>query len=89
MFSPFELFNVKFEITEGENIRTQQMQAPQMLIEQQFLQLIQQATKIQIPIKVKLSRTEQVYDNFDQKFVDRENSITFMNNTYIQLKGQD
>ena len=89
MFSPFELFNVKFEITEGENIRTQQMQAPQMLIEQQFLQLIQQAMKIQIPIKIKLSRTEQVYDNFDQKFVDRENSITFMNNTYIQLKGQD
>lgn len=93
MFNHFQMFDdlyaVIFEITEGDNVRKQQMQAPRIIIEQQFLQLMQQAANVQIPVKIKLSRTEQVFDSFDQKFVDRENSITFMNNTYIQLKGQD
>ena len=47
-----DLYDVIFEITEGDNVRKQQMQAPRIIIEQ-------------------------------------ENNITFMNNTYIQLKGQD
>lgn len=93
MFQHFQMFDdlydVIFEITEGNNIRKQQMQAPRIIIEQQFLQLMQQAANVQVPVKIKLKRTEQIYDSFDQKFVDRENSITFMNNTYIQLKGQD
>ena len=84
-----DLYDVIFEITEGDNVRKQQMQAPRIIIEQQFLQLMQQAANVQIPVKIKLSRTEQIYDNFDQKFIEQENSITFMNNTYIQLKGQD
>jgi hypothetical protein len=84
-----DLYDVIFEITEGDNVRKQQMQAPRIIIEQQFLQLMQQAANVQIPVKIKLSRTEQIYDNFDQKFIEQENNITFMNNTYIQLKGQD
>lgn len=93
MFNHFQMFDdlydVIFEITEGDNVRKQQMQAPRIIIEQQFLQLMQQAVNVQIPVKIKLSRTEQIYDNFDQKFIEQENNITFMNNTYIQLKGQD
>ena len=93
MFNHFQMFDdlydVIFEITEGDNVRKQQMQAPRIIIEQQFLQLMQQTANVQIPVKIKLSRTEQIYDNFDQKFIEQENSITFMNNTYIQLKGQD
>ena len=93
MFNHFQMFDdlydVIFEITEGDNVRKQQMQAPRIIIEQQFLQLMQQAANVQIPVKIKLSRTEQIYDNFDQKFIEQENNITFMNNTYIQLKGQD
>lgn len=93
MFNHFQMFDdlydVIFEITEGDNVRKQQMQAPRIIIEQQFLQLMQQAANVQIPVKIKLSRTEQIYNNFDQKFIEQENNITFMNNTYIQLKGQD
>ena len=93
MFNHFQMFDdlydVIFEITEGDNVRKQQMQAPRIIIEQQFLQLMQQAANVQIPVKIKLSRTEQIYDNFDQKFIEQENNITCMNNTYIQLKGQD
>lgn len=89
MFQPFELFDVTFEITEGNNIRNQRMQAPRMLIEQQFLQLIQQAANLQTPIKVKMSRIEQIYDNFDQKMVDRENSVSFMNNAYLATRKEE
>lgn len=87
MFQPFELFDVNFEITEGENIRTQRLQAPQMLIEQQFLQLMQQAANLQTPIKIKMSRTEKFYDVFDNKWLDRENSVAFMNNAYCNSEG--
>jgi hypothetical protein len=83
-----DLYDVIFEITEGNNIRKQQMQAPRIIIEQQFLQFMQQAANVQIPVKIKLSRTEQIYDNFDQKFIDQENSITFMNNAYTAQRGE-
>ena len=92
MFNHFQMFDdlydVILEITEGNNIRKQQMQAPRIIIEQQFLQLMQQAANVQIPVKIKLSRTEQIYDNFDQKFIDQENSITFMNNAYTAQRGE-
>ena len=83
-----DLYDVIFEITEGDSVRKQQMQAPQIIIEQQFLQLMQQAANVQIPVKIKLSRTEQIYDNFDQKFIEQENSITFMNNVYTAQRGE-
>jgi hypothetical protein len=83
-----DLYDVIFEITEGNNIRKQQMQAPRIIIEQQFLQFMQQAANVQIPVKIKLSRTEQIYNNFDQKFIDQENSITFMNNAYTAQRGE-
>lgn len=92
MFQHFQMFDdlydVIFEITEGNNIRKQQMQAPRIIIEQQFLQFMQQAANVQIPVKIKLSRTEQIYNNFDQKFIDQENSITFMNNAYTAQRGE-
>lgn len=89
MFQPFELFDVDFEITEGDNVRNQHLQAPRMLIEQQFLQLMQQAANLQIPVKIKMSRTEQIYDVFDRKFVDRENSVAFMNNAYLATRKEE
>lgn len=93
MFNHFQMFDdlydVIFEITEGDNIRKQQMQAPRIIIEQQFLQLMQQAANVQILVKIKLSQTEQIYDNFDQKFVDRENNITFMNNAYLATRKEE
>ena len=92
MFNHFQMFDdlydVIFEITEGDNVRKQQMQAPRIIIEQQFLQLMQQAANVQIPVKIKLSRAEQIYDNFDQKFIEQENSITFMNNVYTAQRGE-
>ena len=91
MFNHFQMFDdlydVIFEITEGDNVRKQQMQAPRIIIEQQFLQLMQQAANVQIPVKIKLSRM-QIYDNFDQKFIEQENSITFMNNAYTAQRGE-
>lgn len=85
----FEIFAVNFEITEGENTTTQYVEAPQMMIETQFIQLMQQATRIATPIKIKLSRPEQIYDVFEQKMIERENSIVFKNNAYITKYGED
>lgn len=89
MFQPLELFDVTFEITEGINTSTRRMQAPQILIEQQFLQLMQQAANLSIPVKIKMSRIEKIYNVFDDKWLDRENSVTFMNNAYIAQNGEN
>ncbi len=58
------------------------MQAPRVLIEQKFLSLVQQAANNPNPISVKLMRKVPIYDNFDDKWIERENSVLFMNHAY-------
>lgn len=58
------------------------MQSPRIMIEQKFLSLVQQAAKNPNPVSVKLMRKVPIYDNFDGKWIERENSILFMNLAY-------
>jgi len=36
-----------------------------------------------------MSRQIPIYDNFDKKWIVRENSVAFANNAYIKVKGED
>jgi hypothetical protein len=87
MFQQLEVYNCKFEIVNGDNKQVKNMQAPRLFIEQQFLTLVQQAARVNSPVKIKLSRPDVIYDNFEQKFIEHENSITFMNNAYVSKEG--
>ena len=85
----FEIYEVKLEVTEGANTQVHRLQAPRMVIESQFLGLMQQAGQIGTPVKIKLSRPEQIYDAFEQKMIERENFIIFRNNTYRSTYGDE
>lgn len=65
------------------------MQAPRAVLEQQFVSLIQQATQSNKPIRLKMSRKVPVYDDFNDKWIERGNSVVFANNAYIKVKGED
>lgn len=84
-----EVFECTFDIEVEDRIQHQTVQAPRAVLEQQFLGLAQQAAKSKKPMRVKMSRQIPIYDNFDKKWIVRENSVAFANNAYIKVKGED
>ena len=84
-----EVFECTFDIEVEDRIQHQTVQAPRVALERQFLGLAQQAAKSNKPMRVKMSRQISIYDNFDKKWIVRENSVAFANNAYIKVKGED
>ena len=84
-----EVFECTFDIEVEDRIQHQTVQAPRVALEKQFLGLAKQAAKSNKPMRVKMSRQIPIYDNFDKKWIVRENSVAFANNAYIKVKGED
>lgn len=84
-----EVFECTFDIEVEDRIQHKIVQAPRAALEQHFLGLAQQAAKSNKPMRVKMSRQIPIYDNFDKKWIVRENSVAFANNAYIKVKGED
>ena len=84
-----EVFECTFDIEVEDRIQHQTVQAPRVALERQFLGLAQQAAKSNKPMRIKMSRQIPIYDNFDKKWIVRENSVAFANNAYIKVKGED
>ena len=80
-----EIYDVVFEITQGENISRQAMQAPREILEANFVQVVNEIAHINIPTKVKMARTVYVEDTYNKRWIPRENSVTFANNAYVEL----
>ena len=79
------MFSCTFEITVGDKTQSQTMEAPRIMLEQNFEQLVGQAAQDTRPIKVKMKRMQRVYNNFDEEWVEREFSVAFANNKYIEI----
>lgn len=84
----FETFKVNIEITVGDRVSHRQMEAPRVMIEQQFLGLMQDAANHPEPVRIHMTRSIPRFDRFQQKWVNSENSVTFINNAYISLHGE-
>lgn len=84
----FELFDVEIEITTLRGARVSQISAPRMILEQQFLSLVQEAASIPEPAKVKMKRMIHIYSQFDNCWYDRECSIEFTNYAYTRSHGE-
>lgn len=80
-----EMYDVVFEITQGENISRQAIQAPREILEANFLQVANDIAHINIPTKVKMARTVYIEDTYNKRWIPRENSVTFANNAYAEL----
>ena len=97
MFATYEdLFGREFssdtvilEISENQNVRKQILTMPQIVIKQQFLSLVQQASQSPAPIKISMTRTEYYYDKIKQKESPLESRVTFANNQYVALHQEE
>ena len=69
-----EVFACIFEIEQNGNIQRQRMEAPRIMIEQQFTQLVQQAANSTIPIRIKMMRNAHVWNQLEKKWID--NNVT-------------
>lgn len=83
-----ETFDCMIDVESNGSNQRQRMQAPRIMIEQQFISLMHQASQASHPVKVRLSRMAKVYDKFGSpvfengKHLERELYIVFANNAY-------
>ena len=80
-----QVFTCEFEVWVGERIQRRTIQAPRLMLEQEFMSLMQNAVSAEAPVKIKMSRCESIYNQFDGEWVEREHSVTFANNAYTAI----
>lgn len=84
-----EIYTCTLEVEQNGNVQRQTIEAPRIMLEQQFINLMQQASKVNNPIKIKMSRKVPTYNNYADEWVDLEHYILFENDAYIhQTKGE-
>lgn len=81
-----EVYTCTLEIEQNGNLQQQTIEAPRIMLEQQFIDLIQQASKVNHPVKIKMSRQVPTYNNYDDEWVDLEHLLVFENDAYIKQK---
>ena len=82
----FEAFDCIIEVEVDGNKQRQRMQAPRIMIEQQFLGVCQEIAQINTPAKARLSRIAQCSSDWFDEIVEREVEIVFENNAYCNEK---
>jgi hypothetical protein len=92
MFEPYEV-DIETYI-EDKMVNKQTIQAPQQIIISNFLQLMNQIKNDKRPLKVRMTRPEIIWDNFENKQKVLTNEISFSNNAMIafeesQVKNND
>lgn len=83
VYGIFDTFAVTFEIESQGSISTQMMDAPQIIVQNQFINLVQQAVQIDSPCRIKMSRIAQIYDNINHTTKNIEHYLEFKNNAYL------
>ena len=66
--SAFEAYDVTFEIyIDGKLTSSQTMEAPRMMIESQFVNLLEQIRRDSRHIKVRMTRPIEIWDSFEKR----------------------
>ena len=80
----FEVFEVDFETyLEDRMMGKQKLRAPKEIIIANFMQTVNQIANDRRPIKIRMTRPEVVWDNFDNKEIVLTNEVSFSNNAMI------
>lgn len=87
IYEQFGIFQCEFELTIDDRVQTREMQAPRMMIEQEFKRIMKGAMHDTKPVKIRLSVQKKIYDEFTKDWIERDNAITFANNAYVQKYG--
>ena len=80
----FEAYEVTFEIYNKDNLTQRQtMQAPKEILIINFIQTMNQISKDQRPLKIKMIRPNVIWDRFENKEKVLHNEISFSNKAMI------
>ena len=83
-FNMFEKYEVTFEIyIEDKLVNKQTMQAPKEILMANFIQTVNQIAQDRRPMKIRMSRPEVIWDEFENKQKSIENEVIFGNNAMI------
>lgn len=86
MFNKMNIFRVVFDIEIDGKTQRQIIEAPQFMIEQQFLSYVEQAANATLnPVKIKMSRSVPIWNQMENRWVNQENSVIFTNSAYKNL----
>ena len=81
--SAFEAFNCFFEIEVGNQNQKYFMEMPRVMLEKEFISLVQQAAQHSVPTRIKMGRLIPIWNQLEQKWIEIENSIEFENLPYV------
>ena len=80
----FEIFDVNFEVyIEDKLTNRQKLKAPKEIIIANFMQTVNQIKDDRRPIKIRMTRPEIIWDNFDNKQITLTNEVSFSNNAMV------
>ena len=74
-----DVFTCTFDIDIGDKRQQKTIQAPRIMIEQEFISLVQQANDSPSPIRITMSRKVPIWSQLQNKWIEREHSIIFQN----------
>lgn len=80
------MYECSFDVEVDGERQIQQMTAPRIMIEQQFMQLMQNAAQDRRPVRIVLSRDVDCVDKWTGEEFVRECSIEFKNKSYVNYE---
>lgn len=76
-------YTVALEIYTPSGVQKRQLQAPRVLIEQQFLSLVEQSMSSGAPVKIAMRRYEPEWNQYEGKYINMEYSVVYANQLYL------
>ena len=81
-FGEQEIYTI--EIKMGNQMQRQRLQGAGEMVALQFIQLLEQAGKSNQPVRLKISKEEEIWNQFRQELKNIENYIQFANKKYME-----
>ena len=81
-FGEQEIYTI--EVKMGNQMQRQRLQGAGEMVALQFIQLLEQAGKSNQPVRLKISKEEEIWNQFRQELKNIENYIQFANKKYIE-----
>jgi len=89
IFFDMDSHSCTVEVHTGNHVQREQINAPKMMLQAKFVQLMDMAGRSPSPMKVKIIKEEKVWDPLIQTHKPLENFMEFRNNTWERAYKQE
>ena len=89
IFFDMQSYICTVEVHTGNHVQRGQMNAPKMMLQAEFTQLMGMASRSPSPMKVKIIMEKEIWDQFTQTHKTLENFIEFRNNAWERAYKQE